>query len=213
MLNKYIKTGDRIEIIEKQTIMFSQVENTINLREFLIRTPVINGSLAEISVSGALSLVIFTEKGMLRFSASVIESLKQEGFSLLHVKLTSDGERVQRRDYYRLNCKAPFFFTAIKDPNDDFDTENASLGLIEDISGGGARLACNLPMTENEIVRGLIELDDEKALIAGKVLDAQTKFNEYKYQYRIRFLGLPDKDLEIIKRYILKGRRKQLQRG
>ena len=218
MFYKYVKIGDRIEISEKtgnKGVMFSQVEGMPEHGELLIRTPVVKGRIAEIPASSEINIIIFTEKGMFRFGVYVIWSYKQDSFGLLHIKILGDGERVQRRDFYRLNCETPFYFKQVLDYNEPFESKDTFYGIVLDISGGGMRFKCNERLTENAFVQGIIELDNERALVAGRVLDSKELFDTssvFNFQYRIQFVILPDEVMEKIMQYILNGQRKQLQR-
>jgi c-di-GMP-binding flagellar brake protein YcgR len=214
---KYVKVGDRISLTDrsKGREMASLVEGVPEPGELLIRAPVVNGGLAVISDNSVLIVVIFTEKGIIKFDANVIENLKEDGFRLLHVKLLGEGERIQRREYFRMDCKTPFLFNQIKDYGQRFIKETAIPGMVQDISGGGIRFVSDHLLSEDEMVKGVIELEDENALVSGKILEIQNILNSntlsYKYQYRVQFINVPDKAIETITRYIFNRQRKQLQ--
>ena len=216
MINKYVKVGDRIEITDKSIdgrVMFSQVESILEPNELLIRAPVINGRLTAMSAGCELSVVIFTEKSIYKHVAHVTENVKQDGFNMLHIKLSGDGERVQRRDFFRISCEAPFYFKQVSDENAPFSGDDAAYGIVLDISGGGVRFISNHLLTEESLVKGYIVMEDQRAQILGKVLNAHNVPNalsEYKIQYRVRFMNLSDEVSETIIQYILKLQRIKL---
>ncbi|MDR1558109.1 MAG: flagellar brake protein [Clostridiales bacterium] len=215
MSYKYIKIGDRIEVTEKDgcKALFSLVEHMPEPGELLLKTPVINGRLAGAPDGAELSVAVFTENGIYKFGAYVIRKFKQDGFSLTHIKLSSEFERVQRRDSYRLKCEAPLSFMEVEAICAPFAGEGAFSGIIRDISGGGACVVSNYPLMEGALIKGVIELGDETALVTGKVLEARSVPNTrsaYKFQYRVEFVSLSDELMAAIMRYILEGQRKQL---
>ena len=214
MLCKNIKSGNRVEITLNDNVMQSQVESVKEPNELLLRTPVLNGRLAVIPDNSEITAIIFTEHGLLNFIAHVIENLNVDGFNFLRINLLRRGERVQRRQFYRLHCSAPFFFKQVQDHNELFDIKGASTGIVQNISGGGICFVCNKDLMKNHLIKGFITINDEQALIVGKVLDGQYKFNthaKYKMQYRVQFENLPSGVFEIIMRYILKEQREILR--
>ena len=215
---KYVNIGDRIEILGnsgEKNILHSQVEGIPKLGELLIRMPIIKGRYVIMPDNSILSIIIYTEKGMFRFCVCVAGNLKKDGFGLLHIKISNDGERVQRRDFYRLSCETAFCFKQVLNCNEHFESENAFTGIILDISGGGFRFKCDCELRENVLIKGIIELNNEYALIAGRVLDTKElihESNEYKFQYRVQFLSLSKEVMKKIMQYIFDEQRKQLQR-
>ena len=215
---KYVNIGDRIEILEnsgEKNILHSQVEDIPKLGELLIRMPIINGRYAIMPDNSELSIIIFTEKGMFKFCVCVAGNLKKDGFGLLHIKISNDGERIQRRDFYRLSCETAFCFKQVFNCSEPFESENALTGIILDISGGGLRFICNCELRENALIKGIVKLNNEYALIAGKVLDTKklvNESNEYKFQCRVQFLVLSQEVMKKIMKYIFDEQRKQLQR-
>ena len=210
-----IRIGDRADISLKtyeSKILQSKVENVTNAREILIRSPVINGRPRGFPDNTEISLVIYTEKGMYRFGARVIESVKRGASDMLRVSLETDGERVQRREFFRADCLLPLYFNQVTSFTDILDRKNADRGVVLDMSGGGLRFVSKVELMEGMMIKGLIEAEPEPVLITGKIIKAQRLPDNDKYEYRARLEDLPDEICELIIRYVLKLQRDQLQR-
>ena len=212
---KYIRAGDRIDIFEKSSagrMMNSQVEDILEPAGLLIKAP--GGRLADFPGESGLRALVFTDIGIFEYNAYVVEKVSRNGSNLLHVSLPGEGERVQRREFYRLNCALPFCFKKVANANAPFNASGGKTGLILDISGGGIRFVSGFPLGRNSLIKGNVDLDGESALIAGKVIFAQRIRSEeanLTLQYRAHYVNLPDGVLDIIIRYVLNGQRKQLQ--
>jgi len=111
-----------------------------------------------------------------------------------------------------MDCMIPFHFRQVTNIADIVDTKNAEKGTILDISGGGLKFVSKYVLMEAMLIKGLIEMDGEPALIAGKILHARQITNDGIFQYRLRFEGLPDEVSQMIIQYVLRLQRNQLQR-
>ncbi|MDR2940228.1 MAG: PilZ domain-containing protein, partial [Clostridiales bacterium] len=86
-------------------------------------------------------------------------------------------------------------------------------GIIKDIGGGGLRFVSNEVLEEGEKIKAAIVLNTEVIIVNGKILHKQffPKSN-YKYQYRVEFIGILKTEQEVIVQFIFEQQRKILQK-
>ena len=219
MLFNTIKIGDRLEITilkdhKTNKSYVSQVEDVIDENEVMIHVPISYGQLVKLSTREEYSILFFTEKGMARFDAEITEYVKENEFNFMKVKLLTDGERIQRREFFRFNCLLPLKFDALEESINNNEKHILHDGIIKDLGGGGVRFVSNESVIDKGRMRCVIMLDDECLVLIGKVLHKQhfPKSN-YKYQYRIQFVGISQGDQEKIVQYIFNEQRKVMQKS
>jgi len=212
---QFIKTGDQADITLKtyeNSALPSRVENVLDFPELLVRAPVINGRYRVLPDGLEISLTVYTEKGVYKFESVVTGSAVQNGFGILRVNLGEEGERVQRRNFFRMDCLIPFCFKPVTDTAEILNPQDAEKGVILDISGGGMRFVSQFELMEGMLIKGLIEMETKPAIVTGKILFARQMPNAGKFQYRVRFDNLPDEISEQIVQYVLQLQRDQLRR-
>lgn len=224
MLFESIKAGDRLEIQIKREMgrgksYVSQVEEILPSNQIIIHTPIAYGEVVKLPPDEEYMVLFFTEKGMISFEAAIIKNMMEEGFNLITIKILSQGERMQRREFFRFNCILPFKFgivdkMKVNTGNVKDLTSNVKLeGIIKDIGGGGIRFVSNEEIDENADICCIILLDKDILLPVGTVLHKQyfPKSN-YKYQYRVRFLGIMQHEQEKIVQFIFNEQRKIIRK-
>ena len=206
MLHEEIKTGDRLEISSDGKAYVSVVEEVLEQDGLTVHMPIEYGRLVRLQKDIQYSVLFFTEKGMLKFTASVSDYEKTDGFNLIKLELISEGERMQRRAFFRFNCVIPFTFTLP-------DSGGTGDGVMKDICGGGIRFVTNSDIGLSDGVRCEVELNGETLILLGSVLHKQHfPKSVYAYQYRIEFTGVMQTDREKIVQYVYDEQRKVIKR-
>lgn len=223
MLSEHIKIGDRVEISLRRDnaadkSYVSLVENKIGDSELAIDVPISHGQLVAMKPGDNYRMLFFTDKGMYAFDANILKYFKEDGFNLIKVRLTSKGEKVQRRDFYRYECYLPMKFTIIRDFNpDQNEGEKPPNSLhdasIRDVSGGGVKFETDTAVEEGNLIKCAFRLDGILISAKGKVLSRDTQDNgRYKYMYRVQFVKISLENQESIIKYIFMEQRKLLGR-
>lgn len=217
MLFDNIKIGNRIEIslptesnIEKSHV--SQVEEIIGKNRLLIHMPLSYGEQVKLKTNEPYIMLFFTDKGMFQFNAQVLSYEKEGDIHFMEVEITSDGERIQRREFYRFPCLLPLKFAVIDQIANTEDIKSSLCdGIIKDIGGGGIRFISNVDMEEKSLIRCIMMLSDECIIVDGTALYKQhfPKSN-YKFQYRVMFVGQIQNQQEKIIQFIFNEQRKIL---
>lgn len=219
MLINNVKIGDRLEIkLKKETSLgktyVSQVENILDNRSLLVHVPISYGQVVKLPVTDIYSLLFFTEKGMMGFDAVISEYVREEGFNLIKFMINTEGERMQRREFFRFNCMLPLKIAKVSDDPNKQDNAEMADGIIKDLGGGGIRFITNLELSERDSIKSHIILQNDLIISIGKVLHKQFfPKSTYKYQYRVEFVGILPSEQEKIVHFIFTEQRKMLSRG
>jgi len=214
-----IKIGDRLEITLYQNktrskSYVSQVEDIYTNNELLIHTPVSYGQLVKLSTTELYSMLFFTDRGMTDFKAEIIGHKKIKDFNYMIVRITSEGERVQRREFFRYTCLLPLKFAVVDEAEGAKQAGPMLDGIIKDLGGGGVRFVTNESLDESNQIRCVIMLGDQCVVTAGKILHKQffPKSN-YQYQYRLEFSNTTAAEKEEIVQFIFREQRKESQKA
>ena len=219
MLSKKIKLGDRLEISinnsETETNTFtSHVEDVLDKNQIIIHMPIHGGRLFKLSRREEYKVIFFTDKGMYKFEANVLEHRLEDGFNFTVLKLKDKGVKIQRREFFRFTCLIETQFSLYEKNNTaDKNIVKVFDGIIKDIGGGGIRFVSNEKLDEEDIVKVIIYLEDELLIAKGRILQCQhfPKLTT-KFQYRVEFIGMQKSEQEQIVQYTFEQQRKLLQK-
>ncbi len=217
MLFDNIQIGDRLEISlvhERSSLSkthVSQVEEILGENRLLIHVPISYGQLVRLNTNERFYMLFFTDKGMIRFEGE-INSFSNEGdLHFMNITLLTDGERIQRREFFRFTCLLPIKFSIIEEYGATTEADPRTLydGIVKDLGGGGIRFVSNRDVSEKSQIKCILMLGDDCLILMGKVLHRQffPKSN-YKYQYRVEFVGTILTEQEKIIQYIFNEQRK-----
>ena len=222
-----IKVGDRLEMRFKgdgtmSKIFLSQVLEYEN-DTVVVYTPISYGKLVVLAKSAPCSLLFFQEEGMLSFTATVVESYVKDDLNLTKLVLTSEPEKMQRREFFRFECALPIKFSIINSKQSEFaqqgskesgaSTQPLYEGVIKDLGGGGLRFVTNAEVESGDNVKCLLLLEREYIVVIGKVLQKHSfPKSPFKFQYRIIFIGILPEEKDKIIQYVFSQQRKQLLR-
>lgn len=218
MLYNNIGIGDRLEISSKSETSdkayISQVENIIDSNKVTAYVPIIYDKVLKLPKHKIFVFSFFTEKGILSFDGEIIEYNKIDAFNLMTINLVSKGEKVQRRGFFRFSSSLCFSFYILDEwGSGGTKDDNIYDGVIKDISGGGLRFISNEYIDEETNIKCLIDIDKEVLIIIGNIIQKNVlSKTDYKYQYRVRFVGILPEEQEKIVKFIFDEQRKVLQK-
>jgi len=222
MLYESARIGDRLEIqhkFEKKPLRayVSQIQDILQADQFVALAPMEYGNIIRIPNNDSCVVIMFTEKGIIKCAASVIKNVVKDGVYYIVLKILDEGEKIQRRDFFRFDCMLDFTFGVVD--NDMIKNGKVMLeechmkGIVKDIGGGGIRFVSNDDIPEKVDICCVIPLNDDVILPIGTVLHKQhfPKSN-FIYQYRAQFFGMPQSEQEKIVHFIFNEQRKTLKR-
>lgn len=225
MLNKVIKSGDKLDIKylhqNKDKIYKSSVYDILDEDELEITIPTDEGKLILFHSGFEFQFFFYTGKGLFTCDAVVLDRYKRGNFYLLLVQLTTPLKKFQRREYYRLQCIIDFAYYKITDEVAELATteeifevvadpvyiSQRRLGRTKDLSGGGCRFLATEPLETGEKVLIMLRLANDKIdhmfYLVTEVITCE-KVEQLKDTWMIRgkFEYKNKKERDLIVRYV-----------
>ena len=219
MSTNEIKAGDKVEIsLERKAVIewdkayVTKIEEVVDDGVVLIHAPMQKGRTVKLPIDAPCSLRISSDRGFYLFSARILEYFTRENFDVYSFKLTTKGEKTQRRDFFRFKCAIEVNYVVLKDngePNDEGEKE----AMIRDMGGGGLRLLSKEIIPKSVIIRIILLLDTNEFMIFGKILRSEYNVHSvYPYQYRVQFTAMTTAEQDKLIQYIYQEQRKSLSR-
>lgn len=229
MLNDIILIGDKIDIrpldhegkpmygTRPYASMLVNIEDEETIH---ITAPIIQNKLVLLHTGREYHLTFYTETGLFQCKCTSISHYKDNKTVVLKIKLTSKIVKLQRRQYYRLECIHDIKYRFLTEDDDGVPKNNDKIeqnnekvehnwikGAIIDISGGGARLNSAIRHQMGDKIRIKLELVigsklrvmelDAEVLASGRVENRSDL-----YEHRVQFSNISKKDREDLIRYI-----------
>lgn len=209
--------------------------------EAVIEMPVKSGVLVALEPGETYQLCFYTNKGLYQCQAQVVSRHREDSLPVAVLKLRSEFEKLQRRQYYRMECLLPLEFRVItedeldemlfqkgeasrniaKKEGETVGTESIPLryytGMTLDISGGGVRFNAEHAAQSGDILAmriAFLSQDAQKLqLLFAKVLTVIPVQNRSgMFEHRVEFTSISNVERECIIRYIFLEDRKRRKR-
>lgn len=209
-LEKYLKVGDKLRIVERDMLSHKENEYKSQLLDIkgdilYIAVPIVEGALVPIHTGGVVKILFFKKEGVFYFYANVLERSKDVKIPYLVVQKISDLEKLQRRNFYRLEVSLPVKFKQL-------DNSEESEGIVKDISGGGLKLHTLSQLQMDQSIEICLCLECYNINIIGKVVRIE-KIDSKFYEYGIYFVEINEKDRDKIIRFIFNMEKKYKKKG
>ncbi|MCL1877538.1 MAG: PilZ domain-containing protein [Defluviitaleaceae bacterium] len=199
-----VQNGTRVEIRrnEKDSMPYLTTVGSV-LEEGRVLLDVIRIGGEELRLPEATQFVVrfFTEGGVYIYPSLMRGYMVKGEYEFMVFQTHGDGERVQRRQAYRLRCGQDTDFKLFDRLGSVLSIES---GSIRDISSGGVRLYA---MNELEINSHLYV---QLPMIGGGLWSHGTVLSKdrlqdakYNWQYGVEFMGMSDNYTESITQYVL----------
>ena len=191
-------------------------------KEVHIWTPKVNGRPANLNTNSFYEIRLFGETAEYRYKVKFIEHDEVEGFPISRFKLLHDGEKILRRDAYRLNLNTMVMFSVVQDDGNQSDKVE---GRVVDLSTGGVKILTNQELDTGELLNLSIQLDNELLIAFGDIrfsteaplpppaprgIGKKPQEPRYTHQYGVSFVMLGDTDEEKIIQYMHRKQREEL---
>ncbi len=186
MLNELIQTGNRIKIIfleeendrKREASYNSKIVEIMDSNKIKTWMPVKNGKYVVLDSLKPYNIEFITRRGMYECQARIVRRFKEKMSLFVVFELMSELEKIQRREYYRLECVFDIKFRRSLDGNiyaKDNEEENTisikyvedeqekqlvyekkiapwHAGIVTNISGGGVRFNSREALKKGEKV-------------------------------------------------------------
>lgn len=220
MWGNILSLGDKIELfhcnnrlgaVSKPKIYLSQLLELNGDNKASIAMPIQKGRVVLLNVGETYSLCFYSKLGLYQCKAIVTERFRNQNLFIANVEFTSELEKNQRRQYYRLECLIDFKYGVVLEEGQG--PKSWVSGVITDISGGGIRFHSQKQLQAEKLMvsfslfttQGLKNFQIEAKIISC----LPTSNRNAKYEYRVEFHNIKKDDREIIVRYIFEEERKR----
>lgn len=192
----------------------SQLEGFADDNIVKISAPIYESKVYPVKVNSYIEAYLFHAANQIyRIAGYVTDRNVIDNIALLYVRVTEKPEKIQRRQYFRFECKIPVEFS-MEEP----DKQNTTIGFSGytiDVSGGGLSCVTDKMPALNSIVRGCMLLGTYNLEFKGKVVrcNKEIRNEEIKYISSISFVDIDHKDRERVISFIFNKQRELLRRG
>ena len=209
-----LEINSKIEVLFDKVYYKSTIQD-INYKEesLLISIPVINGIYLTLNAEDVIEQIFYDSKGnVFKYDTKIIKRVTDNQMPFYKVTFPYNIEKVQRRDYVRVNTLESMEYKLDekikKYENDEIPYEK---GILLDLSGGGMRFKANKEFSSGNIIRSKVKYEDQNIEVKGKIVRVE-KIEDKKYIYGISFMDISNSAREKIIRLVFTIMRKQRER-
>ena len=250
MLKDITSIGDKIDIkqldqqgrvIRTAKSYVSQLLDYVDLDVINIAMPIDSGKLILLEVGEGYNLCFYTLKGLYQCKCKVINRTKDNNTFIAVVQLTSELDKIQRRQFYRMECILEMEYRSVipeevileeKLKNNDGNPlvkEEVTKALdlinkdwikasITDLSGGGARYTSETMHQRGDKVILMLELNvsgiNKKFPVGSEIISSSRIMNRYGfYEHRVEFYDIGKKEREHIIKFVFEQERQKRKKS
>ncbi len=211
-----VKTGDFCEIHlikgpEEIRTYQSRVELIESNDLIFVYIPTFKTKLVKLPLEGKYEVLFKNEKVIFKYKMQITGYAKLDGELYMKIKLTSEGEKVQRRKYYRLDLNQSIYLSI---PNSEIK-DRIALSDIKDISAGGMRFVSTQVYHDIGDFITYFTLGTDFFALEAKIINEKdlTEFSDkYKVEYRAEFVNVSNYDRDKLVSHIFDVQRTKLNR-
>lgn len=235
MVTKVIQVGDKIDVVEsnatvdsqeEKKVYKSQVYDVVDEEQLKIAMPQEKGKLLLLHLETVYRFQFYTETGLYECKGKVIDRYKTDNVYVVVVELISALKKIQRREFYRLNCLLDGQIHKLDEEElmagdlkrilrmQEVNIPVYEKAVIVDISGGGARIATDYQVEEGSyiILKFQVNFKDdfqEYRLLSHVVTVKKLENKKKDYELRIEFEQIDNNVRESLIKYIFEEERKK----
>ena len=193
MLLSQINIGKKIyislkridDIIEQNYELPSQIVDIVDESLIVISSPFYKSNIISLEIGDELTITFTHENGLYMFEGKTIELVDEEGIILYVVKVTSDIQRLQRRENFRVPINVPIVYQYFLNTNELYGQ-----GMVKDISGGGLKFICSDELKEGIKLDIFARLSNDFELKTCAKVIRCCFIEQSKYEISLTFEGL-----------------------
>ncbi|MBQ2472870.1 MAG: flagellar brake domain-containing protein [Lachnospira sp.] len=190
--------------------------------ELVCAMPIFEGRIIPLEVNSEYDAFFYTSKGIYKAAVSITRRAKERNIYTVNLKLLSNPEKFQRREYYRLGCTIEVQYSLFNEEETQYFLRHSKLpnnlqanpvkAIIVDISGGGVRV-----FTQEQLNTGSFIMLNFQLFISGKlkqfnvagkiVMSLESPNVSDIYDTRIEFKRIADNERSEIVKYIFEQQR------
>jgi c-di-GMP-binding flagellar brake protein YcgR len=215
-INKFLSIGAKIHLLimndNNQSQYVSRVDNINEDGTIDVLIPISKRRIVYINEDTVLKVIITKEAAIYEFKAEIENKLFGVD-PLLRLKRTSDIQKIQRRNYFRLKSLNTIKIRKIVNLTEAIFSEYFNVAMV-DISGGGLAFNSELELDINDLIEISVTLNSNTINLLGMVVRADRNENNLKImEYGINFEKITDTERNIIMTFIFEEQRKLAKKG
>lgn len=235
-MDERISIGDKLDLEKIETrlsvdpdakpkVYVSQVLDEDDDGNCLAAMPIQEGKIIPLGVGQEFFATFYTRNGLFRCKVIITGRYKKGSLFLMKIEQKTVLQKVQRREYYRLECNRPIEYRVLGEDEKNMLDDKETLqdiselmpewkkGIILDLSGGGIRFVSSFREVKDAYlqVRFPIGEGENVTMIYAYAIilrSEQNRNNTTLYEHRIMFRKLDKKIREKIIRFIFNVQRK-----
>lgn len=247
MLSDILKLGDKIDVKHMDRLgrparnaktYVSQLMDFIDFDVIHIATPIAGSVPVILNVGENYNLCFYSNKGLYQCNCTILKNIRENNIMIAVVRITTNLEKFQRRQFYRLEYMLDVKFHLITREEEtlsnrlkanEFQSEEEaeacklklsqleehwSSAILKDISGGGTRFTTEEALNKDNRIRLNLNLEFDKGMknlrLEAVVIMADKVMNKSGlYEYRVEYTDIMKGDREDLIRYIFEQERKR----
>ena len=233
MLADYISPGNRVELkatgkiwmdndARTRQIYMSKVMDITSDDRIEVLMPYEKGRLVLLPVDGEYSLCFYSTKGLYQCYSRIVDRYRSDNIYVLVLDLTSQLQKLQRREYYRFSCALELKSRLCSHEDIEafemnrrflFDTSALQRSVVVDISGGGLRFVANFRYDEGSTIYCSYKLpnnanDKEYEMLCTVLKVQELESRPGLFEHRIQYINIDEDSREDIIHFIFEEERK-----
>ncbi len=233
MVTNVIRVGDKIDLIQTNVaegddnrVYKSQVYDVVGEEQLKIAMPQEKGKLLLLHLESVYRMQFVSETGLYECKGKVVDRYKTDNVYVVVMDIVSALKKIQRREFYRLNCLLESGIHILTDEELMMGDLNRIIsshklepikyeeGIIVDISGGGARMVTDYDVPESTYILLKFQIDFKDKIIdydmLARTVTRRNLVNRKKqYELRVEFEQLSNSVRESLIKYIFEEERKK----
>lgn len=234
MLSEYISPGTKIELramgkgfmdnsSRTRKIHLSKIMDILSENRIEIQMPMEQGKLVLLPVGAEYTLCFYGTKGLYQCYGRIQDRYRNGNIYLLVLELTSNMQKLQRREYYRFSCSLEMISRPLTDKERESIEARGSMiieekpmqkSIVVDISGGGLRFISDFRYEPETLILcsyklgGVTGRAREYSMISTVLMVQEVKDRPGLFEHRIQYTYINESSREEIIHFIFEEERK-----
>ncbi|MEA4849759.1 MAG: flagellar brake protein [Clostridiaceae bacterium] len=216
-LKKYFLIGERVQIehvdlVGELHVYVSQIVDIHDNDYIDVLIPIHKKRDVHLKPDTILKLILLKGDAIYEFRTVLLEKLFG-GIPLLRLKVVSEVNKIQRRDFYRLKVMKEIEARLVEDLKAKKFGESFKCNM-HDISAGGLLFSSKQELSENDILEFTIDLNGKKHIVFGAIVRRTLNENrKAPYSYGVMYVNTNMTERNAITKFIFEEQRRLIKRG
>lgn len=211
-----LQIGSRVIVIkntEKDKNEYTSQIESVDGKNIRILAPMYKSALIKLHEGLSINLTVFSDGKLYRFNAVVDKNVSEGFLHYVDITATSKIEKIERRDYFRIQMMKDILVRKKEDTNEEYNAEEYIKAVLVDLSGGGMQFSAREKFEVDDEMEIKIDIGGKETLLMGIILNVIKQEEVKTYRYGVQFKDMDRMLREKIVTYVFKVQREQLNKG